>query len=225
MARILVAEDEQAINELMVWNLQLVGHRADSAFDGAQALRMCHKQSYDLVLLDVMLPKLDGFSIKQKLPETLPVIFVTAKEKLTDRLTGLNLGADDYITKPFEMLELLARVEAVLRRTQKNTSSFTLGNVTADLTMRKVFLQGEEITLTPREYALLEMLILNKNLALSRSKLLELVWGFDYEGEERTVDVHIQRLRKKLGWETVIETVFKYGYRLNDHSNQTEGGL
>lgn len=216
MARILVAEDEQSINELMVWNLQLVGHTADFCMDGSAAVQMCQTQHYDLVLLDVMLPGQNGFEVKKKLPEDLPVIFVTAREKLTDRLNGLAMGADDYITKPFEMLELLARVEAVLRRTRKSMDSFTLKDVLIELEMRKVFRDGKEITLTPREYALLEILILNKNLALSRDKLLELVWGYDYDGEERTVDVHIQRLRKKLGWEDLIETVFKYGYRLND---------
>ncbi len=215
MAHILVAEDEPSINELMVWNLQLVGHRADSCTSGAGALEKCQSRQYDLVLLDVMLPGLDGFAVKKKLPADLPVIFVTAKEKLADRLNGLSLGADDYITKPFEMLELLARVEAVLRRTRKNTARFALGDVLVELEMRRVLRQGREITLTPREYALLENLILNKNLALSRGKLLELVWGYDFDGEERTVDVHIQRLRKKLGWENAIETVFKYGYRLN----------
>lgn len=216
MARILIAEDEQSINDLMVWNLQLVGHTADSCVDGSTAVQMCQSQHYDLVLLDVMLPELDGFEVKKKLAAELPVIFVTAKEKLNDRLNGLALGADDYITKPFEMLELLARVEVVLRRTQKNTSKFMLKDVSVELEMRKVFRQGEEVTLTPREYTLLEILILNRNLALSRDKLLELVWGYDFDGEERTVDVHIRRLRKKLGWEDVIETVFKYGYRLNE---------
>lgn len=216
MAQILVAEDEQSINDLMVWNLQLVGHKADSCMDGPTVVKMCHNQHYDLVLLDVMLPGLDGFEAKKKLPEELPVIFVTAKENLNDRLNGLALGADDYITKPFEMLELLARVEAVLRRTKKHTDHFALKDVSVELEMRKVFRQGNEVTLTPREYALLEILILNKNLALSRDRLLELVWGYDFDGEERTVDVHIQRLRKKLGWEDVIETVFKYGYRLNE---------
>ena len=217
MANILVAEDEQSINELMVWNLQLVGHVADACFDGKAALEMIRKKKYDIILLDIMLPEKDGFSVKKQIGGDIPVIFVTAKDSLADRLNGLKLGADDYIIKPFEMLELIARVEAVLRRTKRGTKSFSLDDITVEIENRRVCRNGTEIFLTPREFSLLETLIVNRNLALSRSKLLELVWGYDYDGEERTVDVHIQRLRKKLCWDKTIETVFKHGYRLKDH--------
>ena len=143
------------------------------------------------------------------------MIYVTAKANLADKLRGLGLGADDYIVKPFEILELLARVENVLRRTRRNTTWFEFHDLQVDLCARRVLRGGEEVTLTPQEFALLEALVINRNLALSREKLLEIAWGYDYQGETRTVDVHIQRLRRKLGLEKEIQTVYKIGYRLN----------
>lgn len=216
MAKILIAEDEKTINELIRRNLNLVGHQCVQAFDGREALEVCRTQSLDLALVDVMMPKMDGFQLKRELPETLPVIFVTAKSGLSDRLAGLGLGADDYIVKPFEILEILARVEAVLRRTHAQQRNFEIGECRIDLDTRQVWRKDEEISLKPQEFSLLDVLIRNRNLALSREKLLELAWGFDYEGDTRTVDVHVQRLRKKLGLEQQIETVYKLGYRLND---------
>lgn len=215
MARILVAEDESKINDLICRNLRLVGHSPDAAFDGKEAMDAASRQEYDLLLLDVMLPFFSGFEVMQKMDGDCPVIFVTAKDSLSSRLEGLGLGADDYIVKPFEILELLARVEAVLRRTHKQQKSFTLCGVTVLLDEHRVNREGEEITLTPKEFELLETLIVNRNLALSRDRLLELVWGYEFEGESRTVDVHIQRLRKKLHWEDQIKTVYKMGYRLS----------
>lgn len=215
MAKILVAEDEKAINELICRNLHLVGHTPDSAFDGVASLDKINNEQYDLVLLDVMMPGLSGFEVKQKISKDIPVIFVTAKDTLTSRLEGLGLGADDYVIKPFEILELLARVDAVLRRTNKHLQFFEYAGAKVELDTRQVFVGGQEVTLTPKEFELLETLIVNRNLALSRDKLLELVWGYDYEGESRTVDMHILRLRKKLRWEDAIQTVYKMGYRLN----------
>lgn len=203
------------INELISRNLHLVGHFADSSFDGPETLEKIKAAPYDLVLLDVMMPGLSGFEVKQKMDKDIPVIFVTAKAELGSRLEGLGLGADDYIVKPFEILELLARVEAVLRRTNKGQSVFEHKGVRVELATRQVFMGDSEITLTPKEFELLETLIINRNLALSRDKLLELVWGFDFDGESRTVDMHVLRLRKKLGWEETIQTVYKLGYRLN----------
>lgn len=215
MAHILIAEDEAAISNLVRANLKLVGHSCVQAFTGPEALELADCCAFDLVLLDVLLPGLDGFEVKARLPADLPVIFVTAKAALTDKLTGLGLGADDYIVKPFEVLELLARVELVLRRTQKGCRLFTLKGCRVDLDARRVFVNGMEAPLTPQEFSLLEALIVNRNLALSREKLLCLAWGYDYEGETRTVDAHIQRLRKKLGLEHEIQTVYKLGYRLS----------
>ena len=215
MAKILIAEDETAISELVRRNLALVGHTARQAFDGNAALSMAGEGGYDLVLLDVMLPGLSGFEVKQQLPPELPVIFVTAKNSLSSRLEGLGLGADDYIVKTYEVLELLARVEAVLRRTHAGEAVFDLDGCHIELGTHRVFVNGSEVLLTPQEFLLLGVLVRNRNLALSREKLLELAWGFDFEGDTRTVDVHIQKLRKKLGFEERIQTVFKLGYRLN----------
>lgn len=213
MASILIVEDEAAINELVKRNLQLVGHRCHSVFDGKTAVSEIQRQSYDLMILDIMLPGLDGFEVIRQANRT-PTIFLTAKNSLPDRIKGLSMGADDYLTKPFEMLELLARVEAVLRRTQKTTGCFELGDVKIDFSSHQVFHHGQLIECTPKEYELLEVLVNNRNIALSREKLLELAWGYDFEGDTRTVDVHIQKLRKKLGWEDRIKTVYKLGYRL-----------
>ncbi len=213
MAEILIVEDESAINELVKRNLQLVGHRCTSVFDGKAAIAEIQGRTYDLIILDIMLPELDGFEVFRKIRDT-PTIFLTARNSLSDRIKGFSMGADDYLTKPFEMLELLARVEAVLRRTQKNRSCFEAGTVRIDFDSRQVFYGGELVECTPKEYELLEVLVNNRNIALSRERLLELVWGYDYEGDTRTIDVHIQKLRKKLGWEHVIKTVYKLGYRL-----------
>ncbi|TEB16291.1 Sensory transduction protein regX3 [Pelotomaculum sp. FP] len=213
MASILIVEDEAAINELVKRNLQLVGHQCTSVFDGKTAVSEVQRQSYDLMILDIMLPGLDGFEVIKQANET-PTIFLTAKNSLPDRIKGFSMGADDYLTKPFEMLELLARVEAVLRRTQKTVSRFEAGNVKIDFSSHQIFHNGQLVECTPKEYELLEVLVNNRNIALSRERLLELVWGYDFEGDTRTVDVHIRKLRKKLGWEDRIKTVYKLGYRL-----------
>ncbi|AOT69444.1 response regulator transcription factor [Geosporobacter ferrireducens] len=213
MASILIVEDEVAINELIKRNLQLVGHHCTPVFDGKTAISEIQCQSYDLMILDIMLPGLDGFEVIKHANET-PTIFLTAKNSLPDRIKGFSMGADDYLTKPFEMLELLARVEAVLRRTQKSRNDFEVGDVKIDFDGHQVYHKGQLVECTPKEYELLEVLVNNRNIALSRERLLELVWGYDFDGDTRTIDVHIQKLRKKLGWEDVIKTVYKLGYRL-----------
>lgn len=222
MAYILIAEDEAPLNRLLEQNLQLVGHRTRSVFDGRAALDAARQESFDLALMDIMMPGLSGLEVKARLPQELPVIFVTAKTAVTDQLQGLRLGADDYITKPFDILVLLARVEAVLRRTKKNTTQLCFGACSIDLESRTVQVDGTPVELTPQEYSLLEVLVLNRNLALSREKLLELAWSMDFEGGTRTVDMHIQKLRKKLRLEEHIRTVYKYGYRLE--SGPAPGG-
>jgi DNA-binding response OmpR family regulator len=161
-----------------------------------------------------MLPGMDGFELMKFIPQNSPVIFLTAMGNLADRVKGLKLGADDYIVKPFEAIELLARVEAILRRTQKASNSFSLDNTKVNLDSRVVTVDGYEVELTLREYDLLEVLVKHQNIALSRENLLKMVWGYDYLGETRTVDVHIQKLRKKLKWDNRIKTVYKMGYRL-----------
>ncbi|MGB4702466.1 MAG: response regulator transcription factor [Syntrophomonadaceae bacterium] len=213
MAKILIVEDEVPINTLIKKNLELVGHECVSVYDGQAAIDVLKDHSFDLILLDVMLPGLDGFEVFEKISRV-PAIFLTARSSLSDRLKGLTMGADDYLTKPFEMLELLARVDAVLRRTKKEDKSFAFDNVIIRFDSRQILLDGEVVDCTPKEYDLLEVLVLNRNIALSREKLLNLAWGYDYEGDTRTVDVHIQKLRKKLGLEERIKTVYKLGYRL-----------
>jgi DNA-binding response OmpR family regulator len=213
MARILIVEDEKPINNLIMRNLSLVGHECTQLFDGESAVKAIWDGKFDLVLLDVMLPGLSGFEILPRL-QGLPVIFVTAKAGVADRLRGLQLGADDYITKPFEVLELVERVKAVLRRTKGEAKEFSFDDIRVELSNRRVFKGGEEVLLKPKEFDLLETFIHNRNIALSREKLIELVWNFDFEGESRTVDVHVQRLRRKLGISHRLQTVYKTGYRL-----------
>jgi DNA-binding response OmpR family regulator len=215
MAQILIVEDEDAIAELVAIHVKMAGHQAAIVSCGNEVLDSIAANRPDLIVLDVMLPGQDGFTLmKQIAPLGIPVIFLTAKDRLDDKITGLQLGADDYLVKPFAALELVTRIETVLRRCGAGAKVFVLGAVEVKLAERVALLDGREIELTAREFELLQILIENKNIALSREKLLELAWGFDYLGETRTVDVHIQRLRKKLNMEDSIKTVYKLGYRL-----------
>ena len=215
MANILIVEDEQSISDLIMMNLKLVGHICRQAFDGVDAAAVLEEFHPDLVLLDVMLPYRDGFSLmEQKIFAQIPVIFLTAKDSTSDKVKGLKLGADDYIVKPFEAVELLARVEALLRRTKSTERVFTIGKTLIYLDQRTVTVNGVPVEVTNREFELLEVLINNRNIALSRDKLLDLAWGYDYFGDTRTVDVHITKLRKKLSLEDQIKTVYKVGYRM-----------
>jgi len=216
MAQILIVEDDKPINSLIKKNLELIGHTCKSVHDGNHVAAAIESSDFDLILLDIMLPNRDGFEIIKDIQGKIPIIFITARGAVHDRVTGLRHGADDYIVKPFDMLELTARVESVLRRTQKSENTFQLGEVKADLAGRQVFYKGTLIDFTPQEFALIEALIKNRNIALSRDKLLEIAWGYDYGGDTRTVDVHIHNIRKKLGWDKVIKTVYKLGYRLED---------
>lgn len=212
MAKILIAEDERAINDLIKLNLTLVGHKCEQVFDGEAALERALSGQYDLVILDVMLPGLSGFEIIGQIRT--PVIFVTARVSAEDRIRGLKLGADDYIVKPFEILELVERVRAVLRRTKGESEAFEFDGIRVEFDTRRVYKDGSEVILKPKEFDLLAAFITNRNLALSREKLIELVWNFDYDGDTRTVDVHVQKLRVKLGIGDRLKTIYKMGYRL-----------
>ena len=215
--KILVVEDEAPIRDLISINLQLVGYEVFTAEDGIIAEKCLENQKVDLILLDVMIPGIDGFSLIEKIKKhNTPVIFVTAKESVLDRVKGLRLGAEDYIIKPFETIELLARVEVVLRRYNKNKQTIKFKNIEVDTEQRIVNLNNKEVYLTVKEYELLVLLLQNKNMALSRDQILERVWGFEYGGETRTVDIHIQRIREKLDLKNNIKTVFKVGYRLEE---------
>lgn len=214
MAKILIVEDEKAINNLIKKNLELVGHVCTAVFDGEAVFDEILRQEYDLILLDIMLPRLDGFQVLEELKTSTPVIFLTARSAVNDRVRGLKLGADDYIIKPFDMLELQARIETVLRRFNKADSAFCIGNVRVDLHAQLVYCSDVLVDFSPQEFLLVETLIKNRNIALSRDRLLEIAWGYEFGGDTRTVDVHIHSIRKKLGWENTIKTVYKLGYRL-----------
>ena len=215
--KILVVEDEAPIRDLISINLQLVGYEVFIAEDGIIAEKFLENQKVDLILLDVMIPGIDGFSLIEKIKKhSIPVIFVTAKESVLDRVKGLRLGAEDYIIKPFETIELLARIEVVLRRYNKNKQIIKFKNIEVDTEQRIVNLNNKEVYLTVKEYELLVLLLQNKNRALSRDQILERVWRFEYGGETRTVDIHIQRIREKLDLKNNIKTVFKVGYRLEE---------
>ena len=218
MARILVVEDDRGISNLIRKNLELVGHECQAAFDGDEAARALEKSVFDLIILDVMLPKHDGFQVMEDSEADTPVIFLTARGEVKDRVRGLNMGGYDYIVKPFDMLELQARIDSVLRRTTGYLQQFTLGEVVVDLQSRQIYHARELVDIAPKEFLLIEALVKNRNIALSRERLLALAWGYDFPGDTRTVDVHIHNIRKKLGWEQVIKTVYKLGYRLEVHS-------
>lgn len=214
MARILIVEDEKLIGALMCDGLSSAGHKCVYAENGDEALHHLKIQGADLVILDVMLPGKTGFELIGQLGKV-PVIFVSAKSDLRDRLTGLDLGADDYLAKPFEMPELLARVRAVLRRTNKEDRYFPLDDLMIDLESQRVFRGDEEIRLTGKEFAVLDTFITNRNSLLTRDQILDLVWGYGYEGvTSHIVDVYVQQLRKKLGLKDRIRAVYGVGYRL-----------
>ena len=215
MIRILIAEDEQAISDLIALSLTQAGYTCVQAMDGLAAADRLEEQAFDLALLDIMLPGCDGYELLDYIrPLGIPVIFITAKGSVADRVKGLRMGADDYLVKPFELVELIARVESVLRRYQKGITHFSLYGVEVDALSRRAVRDGEDIPLTRKEFDLLLLFLQNKNVALFRETLYERVWGEEYTGEGRTVDLHVQRLRKKLGWEDKITAVYKVGYRL-----------
>lgn len=212
---ILIVEDDIAISELLSMNLEVAGYCYEVAHNGRQALEMLKEQKYDLALLDIMLPGLNGYELLPHMEaHNIPVIYLTARNSVADKVKGLKMGAEDYIVKPFEMMELLARVEKVLARHGNKHRQLTAYDLELDTVERVVRQNGEAVQLTPMEFTLLEMLMRNVNIALSRDRLLETVWGYDFSGDTRTVDIHIQKLRKKLGWEEHIKTVYKLGYRL-----------
>lgn len=216
MIKILVVDDELPIANLIRMNLSRQGYLCTCAYDGQQAADLLEKNTYDLVLLDIMLPKFDGYDLLAYIrPMGIPVIFLTAKSDVLDRVKGLKLGAEDYIVKPFEIVELLARIEVVLRRYNKSQGIIKIFDVIIDLDARDVTQNGEHIELTRKEFDLLVLFCQNPNTALFRETLFERIWETDYIGETRTLDSHVQRLRRKLNWSDRIKTVHKIGYRLD----------
>lgn len=216
MFKILIAEDEEPIANLIRMNLTRAGYKCIWASDGIAAADYMLKETFDLVLLDIMLPKIDGYELMEYAKRLeLPVIFLTALGSTESKVKGLKMGADDYLTKPFEIVELLARVEAVLRRYKKTDPIIQVADVVIDTFSHTVKRGEEEINLTPKEYELLLLFARNCNIALYRETIYENVWGGEYFGQSRTVDLHVQRLKKKLKWDHVITAVYKVGYRLN----------
>ena len=215
MNKILIVDDEKAICDLIELNLSASGYLCMTAQDGLKAIELIDKEKFDLLLLDIMLPGVDGYDILEYArPYKIPVIFITAKHEVKERVKGLKLGADDYLVKPFDVVELVARVEVVLRRYNKTESVLTAGDVVVDMDARKVTKAGKQIVLTNKEYGLLVLFISNKNIALFRENLYEKVWGDEYLADSRTLDLHVQRLRRKMGWEENLVAVYKIGYRL-----------
>lgn len=203
--KILVVDDEKLIVKGIRFSLEQDGMEVDCAYDGEEALAYAKQCEYDLVLLDVMLPKLDGFQVCQQIREfsDMPVVMLTAKSEDMDKILGLEYGADDYITKPFNILEVKARIKAIMRRTVKKeeaqpSSVIVKGVMKIDCESRRVFIEDREINLTAKEFDVLELLAMNPNKVYSRENLLNLIWGEDYPGDARTVDVHIRRLREKI---------------------------
>ena len=217
MPKILIVEDDQTISKLIAASLSISGYESVPCFDGNEAVHMVRNEEFDLILLDIMLPGLDGFQVMEKIRETgTPVIFLTAMGDVSDRVKGLKSGAEDYIVKPFEPLELLARIEIVLRRFNREQKNLSFLDITVNMEERSVRRGSEIIDLTPKEYDLLVLFLKHQNVALSRDKILMDVWECSANIETRTVDNHVQRLRKKLGLEDCLKTVFKVGYRLEN---------
>ena len=204
--KVLVVDDEMLIVKGIRFSLEQDGMEVDCAYDGEEALKMAQENEYDMILLDIMLPKMDGFEVCQAIREfsDMPIVMLTAKGDDMDKILGLDYGADDYITKPFNILEVKARIKAIMRRTsgpreKKETSSIVeKGDLRLDCDSRRLFILGKEVNLTAKEFDLLELLVKNENKVYSRENLLGLVWGKDYPGDVRTVDVHVRRLREKI---------------------------
>lgn len=204
--KVLVVDDEKLIVKGIRFSLEQDGMEVECAYDGEEALRLATENAYDMILLDLMLPKMDGFEVCQRIREfsNVPIVMLTAKGDDMDKILGLEYGADDYITKPFNILEVKARIKAIMRRTGTKESApakakvIESGDLKLDLESRRLFILGREVNLTAREFELMELFVTNPNKVFSREKLLELVWGVDYPGDVRTVDVHVRRLREKI---------------------------
>lgn len=204
--KVLVVDDEKLIVKGIRFSLEQDGMEVDCAYDGEEALKMATENQYDMILLDIMLPKMDGFEVCQHIRDfsTVPIVMLTAKGDDMDKILGLEYGADDYITKPFNILEVKARIKAIMRRTaqgqpkKEEKSMIESGDLKMDCESRRLFVKGKEINLTAKEFDLLELLVTNPNKVYSRENLLNLVWGYEYPGDVRTVDVHVRRMREKI---------------------------
>ncbi len=219
MSRILVVDDEKMIRNVVREYAEFEGDQVSEAADGMEAVEMCRKNDYDIIIMDVMMPRLDGFSACKEIRKTkeIPVIMLSARGEEYDKLFGFEIGIDDYVVKPFSPKELMARVRAVIKRNSKATEKTDIVKIEGleiNIPSRDVIVDGNRISMTPKEYDLLFYLVKNKNLALTREKLLEEVWGFDFYGDDRTVDTHIKMLRNSLGeYRKFIVTLRGMGYK------------
>ena len=215
MAEILIVEDDENIARMIEATLSMVGYRCDGCEDGSEAVRRILEGSYDLILLDVMLPGMDGFEILTKIKNKgTPVVFLTALQDVGDKVKGLRLGAEDYIVKPFEAVELLARIEVVLRRTNAGRQQLAYDGILVDLQKHVVTKNGERVPLTPKEFDVLVFFMQNVDIAITRERLMAAIWGYEFEGESRTVDIHVQQVRRKLDLKGKLVTIPKLGYCL-----------
>ena len=222
MARICIVEDDLHIAQMIEATLTMMNYDCVRCEDGKQAVETILNNRFDLILLDIMLPELDGFGVLEKIrSREIPVIFLTAMGSVSEKVRGLLLGAEDYIVKPFEAMELLARIEVVLRRFHTDESSILqYDEIQVDIQRHTVTKDGEEVTLTPKQFDVLVFLMKHVDLAVSRDQLLSAVWGYEFEGESRTVDIHVQQVRKKMGLQGRLVTISKLGYRLESRNNR-----
>lgn len=219
MIKLLIVEDDENIIKMLKTTVSIAGYESDVCRDGYTAIEKINKYVYDIVLLDIMLPGCNGFEVMENIDsEKTPVIFLTALQDVTDKVKGLKLGAEDYIVKPFEAVELLARIEVILRRRHKNRQIFKYKDIIVDVSKHIIKKQGVEVTLTPKEFELFVFFLQNLDIALTRERLLSAVWGYEFMGETRTVDTHVQQIRKKLSLQDSLITVPKLGYRLESDS-------
>ena len=217
MIKILVVEDEKAISDLIVFNLKRNGYQCTALYDGKSAADLLEDNTFDLILLDIMLPEINGYELMEYIrPMGIPVIFITAKASLDDRIKGLTSGAEDYLVKPFEISELLARIHIVLRRYNKTENQLIFKDIDVDVENRLLTKAGNEVKLTPKEFDLFVLLLRNINMTLFKDRIFESIWETEWQPESRTVDLHIQRLRKKLGLKDELKTIYNTGYRLTD---------
>lgn len=222
MYKLLIVDDEEKIRLLIKKYALLEGHSVCEAVNGLEAVSMCRQQSFDIIIMDVMMPELDGFSAVRALREFsgAPVIMLSARGEEYDKLHGFELGIDDYVVKPFSPRELMMRIEAIMKRLNKSREEHRIyekNGLKIDFTARRVYVDDKEINLTPKEYDLLFYMVENKNIALSRERIITAVWGYDYFGDDRTLDTHIKMLRKSLGRASgVIVTLRGVGYRFED---------
>ena len=215
MAKILIVEDDVNIAKMLEVTLSIGGYESERCDNGKKAVDLVTSQSYGLVLLDVMLPDMDGFKVIEYIDkEETAVIFLTALQDVMDKVKGLKLGAEDYIVKPFETVELLARIEVVLRRKHKSNNTIHYGDITMNIDEHTVKKGDDYVSLTPKEFDILAFFLQNQDIALTRERLLATVWGYEFMGETRTVDIHVQQKKKKMGLHNKLVTIPKLGYRL-----------